>query len=116
MADTVQGPPMMPPTRPPRPHRSLAAPFVLIIVGVFFLLGNMGVIAWHDLGYWFSHYWPVLLILWGVVKLLEYQQATRTGARAPGIGAGGVLLIVFLVIAGLTTTQAFRVNWDELRD
>jgi hypothetical protein len=85
---------------------------VLIVIGIFFLLANMGMIEWHRFGYWFSHYWPVLLILWGVVKLLEYQQASRTGARAPGIGAGGVVLIIFLVFAGLAATGMYS-HWDE---
>jgi hypothetical protein len=116
MASTVQGPTPAPRTGQPRPPRSLAGPFVLIVIGVFFLLGNMGFIAWHNLGYWFAHYWPLLLIFWGVVKLVEYQQASRAGVRAGGIGAGGVILIVFLIIAGLIARQAYRVNWDELRD
>jgi DUF4097 and DUF4098 domain-containing protein YvlB len=116
MASTVQAPPPAPPARQPRPPRSLAGPIVLILIGVFFLLGNMGIIEWHNLGYWFAHYWPALLILWGVVKLIEYQQASRGGYRAPGIGAGGILLIVVLVIAGLSATEAYRVNWEELRD
>jgi putative adhesin/cell wall-active antibiotic response 4TMS protein YvqF len=111
MASTVQSPPPAPPLRP-RPPRSFAGPVVLIVIGVFFLLANMGVIEWHNFGYWFSHYWPVLLILWGFVKLLEYQQATRGGYRAPGIGAGGVVLIVFLVLAGLSATGMYR-HWDE---
>lgn len=114
MASTVQSPPPpAPPARPPRPHRSFAGPIVLIVIGVFFLLANMGVIEWHNFGYWFSHYWPVLLILWGIVKLLEYQQATRSGYRAQGIGAGGVVLIVFLVLAGLSATGVYR-HWDEV--
>lgn len=118
MASTVQAPPPAPPLPPmrPRPSRSLAGPIVLILIGIFFLLGNQGVIEWHNLGYWFAHYWPALLILWGVVKLIEYQQASRGGYRSPGIGAGGILLIIVLVIAGLSATEAYRVNWDELRD
>ncbi|MBV8774152.1 MAG: hypothetical protein JO166_17740, partial [Deltaproteobacteria bacterium] len=116
MASMVQGPPPAPPTRPSRLPRSLAGPVVLIVIGIFFLLGNMGIIAWHDLGYWFSHYWPVLLILWGLVKLVEYHQASRAGVRAAGIGAGGVILIVFLVGAGLIASQAYRLNWEEIRD
>ena len=112
MVSTMQAPPPAPPVRPPRPPRSLAGPFVLIVIGIFFLLANMGMIEWHRFGYWFSHYWPVLLILWGVVKLLEYQQASRTGARAPGIGAGGVVLIIFLVFAGLAATGMYS-HWDE---
>ena len=62
MASATQVPPTMPPVRPPRPPRSLAGPVVLIVIGIFFLLGNMHVLYWHDLGAWFAHFWPVLLI------------------------------------------------------
>src|SRR5438067_4783210 len=116
MASATQVPPSAPPARPPRPPRSLAGPVVLIVIGIFFLLGNLHILYWHDLGRWFSHYWPVLLILWGVIKLIEYQQANRTGVRPAGIGAGGVLLVIFLVVAGLIATEAYRMNWEEIRD
>ena len=116
MASTVQAPPPAPPLRPLRPRRSFAGPVVLIVLGVCFLLSNMGVISWHHFGYWFSRLWPVLLILWGIIKLIEYQQANSSGQRPSGIGAGGVLLVVFLVVAGLITTEAYRMNWEEIRD
>jgi DUF4097 and DUF4098 domain-containing protein YvlB len=64
----------------------------------------------------FAHYWPLLLILWGVLKLVEHYQAKQEGVRPPGIGAGGVVLLVFLVIAGLTASQLNRVNWNEVGD
>ena len=119
MASATQVPPPprapMPPL-PPRPPRSLAGPVVLIVIGIFFLLGNIGVIGWRELLRWFAHYWPVLLILWGVIKLVEYQRANRSGVRASGIGAGGVLLVIFLVVTGLIATEAYRLNWNELRD
>jgi DUF4097 and DUF4098 domain-containing protein YvlB len=89
---------------------------VLILIGVLFLLGNMGLIEFHRLGYWFAHYWPALLILWGIIKLIEYQNANRTGVHPRGIGAGGVLLIIFIVILGLSATEAYRVNWGALGD
>ncbi len=114
MASTVQAPPPVPPMRPLRPRRSFAGPVVLIIVGIFFLLSNMGIISWHNFGIWFSHYWPVLLILWGIIKLIEYQQANRAGERARGIGAGGVMLVVVVVIAGLIASEAVKWNPGEL--
>ena len=89
---------------------------MLILIGVFFLLGNLGILQWHNLGLWFAHYWPALLILWGVIKLVEYQQASRSGGRSAGIGAGGVILVVFLVVAGLTATSLSRMDWEGLRD
>ncbi len=102
--------------RPVRPPRSFAGPVVLIILGVVFLLGNLGMIEIHRAFLWFAHYWPALLIVWGVIKLIEYQQASRAGVRSAGIGAGGVILIVFLVIAGLTATSMSRFDWDEVRN
>lgn len=101
---------------PPRRRRSFAGPLVLIILGIVFLLGNMHVLTWHSLALWFARYWPVLIIVWGVVKLIEYYQAQREGTRAPGIGVGGFFLLVFLVCTGLIASQAARVNWHALGD
>jgi hypothetical protein len=125
MSSNVQPPqsPVQPPyapvpTPPPmRPrHRSFAGPLVLIIMGIVFLLGNLHMLSWEQIRHWFAHYWPVLLILWGVIKLIEHLQAQRDGTRASGIGAGGILLIVMIVVFGLTATQLDRVNWSGLRD
>ena len=114
-------PPMPPmpaiPPMPRRPHRrSFAGPIVLIILGIVFLLGNLHMLSWTHLGTWFAHYWPALLIVWGVIKLVEYQQAQREGVRPPGIGAGGIFLVVVIVVCGLIATQASRFNWSGLRD
>src|SRR5207245_9743134 len=114
MVSAVQVPPPAPPSRPPTPRRSFAGPVVLIVLVVCFLLSNMGVISWSHFGIWFSHYWPVLLILWGIIKLIEYQQANRAGERARGIGAGGVMLGVMVVIAGLIASEAVKWNPGEL--
>ena len=75
MASSMQVP-------PPRPRRSLAGPVVLILVGIVFLLGTMGVLHWYMLGNWFAHYWPLLIIIWGIIKLIEHQQAQQSGTRA----------------------------------
>jgi DUF4097 and DUF4098 domain-containing protein YvlB len=101
---------------PPRRHRSFAGPVVLIIIGLVFLLGNMHVITWHALGLWFARYWPVLIIIWGVVKLMEYYQAQREGTRAPGLGVGGFFLLLFLICCGLAASKAARVNWHAVGD
>ncbi|MFZ0807604.1 MAG: DUF4097 family beta strand repeat-containing protein [Candidatus Sulfotelmatobacter sp.] len=115
--------PVMPPGTPPvvplpprhRP-RSFAGAFVLIILGVIFLLGNLHMLSWGRIGVLFAHYWPVLLIFWGVIKLIEHQQAQRSGGRSSGIGAGGILLIVMIVVFGLIASQLERVNWSGLHD
>jgi hypothetical protein len=109
--------PTQPPVAPPRPRRrSFAGPLVLIILGLVFLLGNLHLISWMRLGTLYAHYWPLLLILWGVIKLVEYQQAQRDGVPTRGIGFGGACLVIFIVVFGLMATQASRVHWDEFRN
>jgi hypothetical protein len=103
------------PPLPPR-QRSFAGPIVLIILGIVFLLGTMRVLSVGKLAHLFASYWPILLILWGVIKLIEHQQAQRHGTRASGIGAGGIFLVVMIVVFGLVGNQMERVNWSGLRD
>jgi Putative adhesin/Domain of unknown function (DUF5668) len=114
MSSPVMNPPPIAP--PPRRPRSFAGPFVLIIIGFVFLLSTMHVLSVGRLAHLFANYWPVLLILWGVIKIVEHMQAQRQGARASGIGAGGVVLIVMIVVFGLIATQLERVNWSGMRD
>ena len=101
---------------PPRYRRSFSGPIILIGLGTVFLLGTMGLLDWRNLGHWFAHYWPVLLIISGVLKLIEYQQAQRQGMRASGISTGGVFAIILIITFGLIATHASRFNWGELRD
>jgi DUF4097 and DUF4098 domain-containing protein YvlB len=118
MSSTVQPPiqPQMPAPPPYRHRRSFAGPIVLIIIGVVFLFGNLHMVSWARLGTLFAHYWPLLLILWGVLKLIEHHQAQRDGFPPRGIGVGGVFLVIFIVVCGLIATQASRFNWGEIKD
>ena len=99
----------------PRRQRSIAGPIVLILLGVLFLLMTMGVLDRYSLATIFARYWPLLLILWGVIKLIEHQQAKQAGLPARGIGAGGVFLVLFIVCIGLMATQFVRV-WPNIKD
>jgi hypothetical protein len=94
----------------------MAGPVILILLGVVLLLTTMRVLHPEPLLRWFGTYWPAFIILWGVIKLLEYQQAQKEGVRPAGIGAGGVLLLVFLIVFGMSATSASRLNLDALRD
>jgi hypothetical protein len=116
MSSPVQTPPQAPLPPPRRYRRSFAGPFVLIVLGIVFLLGNLHLLSWERLGLWFAHYWPLLLILWGVIKLIEHQQAQRDGFPPRGIGAGGVFLVIVIVFFGLIATHVSRFHWDEIRD
>ena len=115
MSSPIMTPPPISPT-PPRRHRSVAGPFVLIIIGTVFLLATMHILSVGKLAHLFANYWPVLLIFWGVIKLFEHMQAQREGTRTSGIGAGGVILVVMIVMFGLIATQLERVNWSGVRD
>ena len=105
-----------PPPLPPRQPRSIAGAIVLILLGIMFLLGTMGIVNWHGLGMLFGKFWPLLLILWGIIKLIEHEQAKRAGLPSRGIGVGGVFLILFVITAGLIATGVSHVNWGNMRD
>ncbi|HEX8810506.1 MAG TPA: DUF5668 domain-containing protein, partial [Terracidiphilus sp.] len=113
MASTSQYPPQ--PIPPPyRYRRSIAGPLVLIVIGLVFLLRNMGVRVpiWH----WFGHWWPVLLILWGVIRLIEHSMAQREGYRRAGIGAGSIVLLILIVAVGLSAHYSSDIDWSGVRD
>lgn len=113
MSNTAYAPAPAPPKR-----RSFAGAIVLIAMGVVLLLANAHVITWAALWRWFAHYWPAFLILYGIVKLIEYYQAQREGRSFAGIGAGGVVMVVFLIMLGLTASGIERmrgqINWNEI--
>jgi hypothetical protein len=107
---------------PPRPvgyrRRSLAGPVILIVLGILFLLGNLGYLSWGRLGYLFARYWPVLIILWGLIKLVEHYEAQRQGYHPRGLGFGGAMFLIFLVVVGLAASSAWHyrgVLSDELQ-
>jgi hypothetical protein len=113
-----QYPPIAPPPQPvPPPYRqrrSIAGPIILILIGALFLAKNFGfrVPIWH----WFGHWWPVLLILWGVIVLIENMTAHRLGYRPRYLGAGGIVLLVLLVALGVSAHYSSDVDWGGVRD
>ena len=92
----------------PYRRRSLFGPLLIAGIGVVILLCNLGVISYHNTGLWFSRYWPLLLIFWGVVKFGEYLWARQHNQPYSGIGGAG---IVFLIFFGLIATGATHANW-----
>ncbi len=98
----------------PRP-RSIFGPLVLITIGVLFLLRTMGIISFASFHTWMVHYWPLLLIFWGVAKLLEYLWAQHRGEPAPRLGAGGIVFLVFFVLIGVGARQTENWNWAGIR-
>jgi DUF4097 and DUF4098 domain-containing protein YvlB len=117
MASTGQYPPPPAPAQYPPPYRyrrSIAGPLVLIVIGLVFLLRNFGVHVplWH----WYGRLWPLLIILWGVIRLIEYASARQYGYRTSGIGAGGILLLILIVATGVSARHASDYDWSGVRD
>ncbi len=78
---------------------------VLIFFGVLLLLHNYGHL---EVGSFIRHWWPLMIIFWGAVKLYERTAGRRfgggDGGRATGSEAGLVLGMVALVaIVALST-------------
>jgi hypothetical protein len=68
---------------------------VLISVGALLLLHNY---RYLDLSTFFTRWWPLLIIFWGVVKLYERTVGQRFGGSSGGI-TGGEILLVFGMLA-----------------
>lgn len=98
------------PAQPFRP-RSFFGPVVLVGLGVIFLLCTTGAITWRSAMWWFVRYWPVVLILWGVVKLAEYLWARQKGYATPRLGGGAIVFMVFFILFGSTVSAVAR--WSE---
>jgi DUF4097 and DUF4098 domain-containing protein YvlB len=96
--------------------RSIFGPILIVGIGTLFLLKNFGVLSGRSIGWWFSQYWPLVLILWGVVKLLEYLWAKQHDRPAPGLGAGGIVFLVFLVLFGMVASKAAGTDWARVGD
>ncbi len=116
MSSPETTPPPLPPVIPPRRPRSLFGPMVLIAIGVVFTLRNFGYLRSATILHWFALYWPVLIIVWGLFKLLDHYRAQRAGYPARGLGGGGVVLLIFLILCGLAISGSERINWGQLSD
>jgi DUF4097 and DUF4098 domain-containing protein YvlB len=92
----------------------MAGPIVLIVIGVLFLLHNLGMHLpiWR----WFGRFWPVLIILWGIIKLIEHMTAQREGYRAAGIGAGSIILLLLIIVFGLGAHRTASWDWGGVRN
>jgi hypothetical protein len=98
-------------------RRSLTGPILLVLIGVGFLLYNVRPdIPLFDL---LSQYWPFLLILWGLLRLLEVLvDYSRGAAQRTSFSGGEVVLIIFLCFIGWGASEArshgvhFRPAWE----
>ncbi len=97
-----------------RHHRgSIFWALTLIAIGVLFLYHNFNpaIRPW----YLMAKYWPVLIIFWGISKLIDYFHARSHPETAPrSLFSGGevVLLMVILIIGSVLSKTLLR-PWGD---
>ncbi|HMJ60739.1 MAG TPA: DUF5668 domain-containing protein, partial [Bryobacteraceae bacterium] len=67
-----------------RPRGSPTGPLVLIVVGAIFLIHAIS--PEFAVGDLFFHYWPYLLILWGVIAFIEVSIRFGRSGQIPANG------------------------------
>jgi len=84
---------------------------LLILLGVIFLLDRFH----PELGvaHLIRLYWPLLLILWGVARLIDYAAARRADQSRPPLLSGGEAALVIL-LAVILSAFVFR-DWIRQR-
>jgi hypothetical protein len=94
----------------PRSAGSIFWGLILIVAGSVFLLKNLG----YDVPLWtgIAKYWPVLLIVWGFIKLIDYARWKRAGETRPLFGAGEVVLLIVVIMSGTALTAAANMSPD----
>ena len=91
-------------------RHSVVGPLILIGIGGLFLWNNLR----PDIPLWnlVSLYWPFFLIAWGLLQLIEIgASAAATRPLPRGIGAGGVVLVIFICAIGSAMYTANRHDW-----
>ena len=89
---------------------SIVGPLLLVTIGIVFLLIQLGRFSFYQFGFWFGHWWPLLLVTAGVILLAEwaFDQHNRKDETQPyvrrGIGGGVITLLVIVAIAGVVSS------------
>src|SRR6185436_16197473 len=98
------------PANRPRSAGSFFWGLILIAAGSIFLLKNLG----YDVPVWtgIARYWPVLLIVWGLIKMIDCARWKRAGEPGPLFGAGEVVLLVVVIMSGTALTAAANMSPD----
>jgi hypothetical protein len=98
-----------------RQRSSIFGGLLLILLGILFLLARFN----PDLRTWqlFWRYWPVLIILWGIAKLIDNMSAHQAGQTRPPLLTGGeaaLLVLVVFVLAGMGIYSKVREKMPDL--
>jgi DUF4097 and DUF4098 domain-containing protein YvlB len=91
-------------------HGSIFWSLILISVGLLFLLRNLG----FEIRPWLiiAKYWPILIIFWGLSKLVSYFRSGEdsNAARRSLLTGGDIVLLLFLLVLGSVVTKAVSFN------
>jgi len=95
---------------------SVIGPLILIGIGALFLVYNL----WPQIpvGEMLSRYWPLLLIVWGGLRLIEvlFWAAMSKPLPRNGVSGGEWVLVFFICIIGGTAYAAHHYNgWFPTR-
>jgi DUF4097 and DUF4098 domain-containing protein YvlB len=80
---------------PPR-GSSLFSGLALLFVGILLLLHNY---RGFRIGYVLGHWWPLILILWGAIKLYERSAAARSSDPGSARISGGEIALVVCLLS-----------------
>lgn len=80
----------------PNQRGSIFSGLLLIFLGAVFLFEHFhpSFRIWH----YFYRYWPLLLILWGLAKIIDHLSAQRSGEGKPPLLSGGEAALMVLVV------------------
>lgn len=103
-----------PTPQPPRRRRSIFPGLLLVALGLIFLLHHWDPAL--NLGHLARVYWPLVIVVWGVAKLIDHFIAQSTGQlRAPMLSPGEAVLLIILafvlLLFGLRDFARERVPW-----
>jgi DUF4097 and DUF4098 domain-containing protein YvlB len=87
---------------------SITGPIILLTVGILALLVEAGRLNGYAIWNWYAQWWPLLLIVVGLISLAEYFFDRDDPYARRRTGGGFVFLFVLLVLLGLGAHGARR--------
>jgi DUF4097 and DUF4098 domain-containing protein YvlB len=91
-----------------RQRSSIFTGLLLIFLGFLFLLQRFE--PHLGIGHLVRRYWPLLLIVWGIAKLIDHFATSRTGEGRPPIVSGpeaALLILIVAVLIGMSFSEWF---------